>query len=93
VSEAINADPKAKELYERYCASRQNETPASFEEHEGERGPRVFVRTPHPGGSDGGVLVEVARLRSLRSGTNYDDELKAVMRDYPNLANLYDSDA
>ena len=54
-------------------------------------GPRTYMRTPNARGSAGGVLVEVAKLRSLTAGTSYDDELEAVLRDYPNLANLYDS--
>ena len=92
LSQAIDGDAEARGLYARRRPIRKAGTETSAETRSREHGPRAYLRVPGPDGAPGGVLVEVARLRSLTAGTSYDDELKAVMRDYPNLASFCEKD-
>lgn len=89
LSEALGEDDVARALYARYCARGRHATATVMEGRQDTHQPRVSARAPGSDGSAGGVLLEVARLRSLRSGTDYADEIEAVLRDYPNLAHLY----
>jgi hypothetical protein len=89
LSQALEDDAEARALYDRYCAPKCNENVTAGDREQCEQAPRVNVCASRLDGSGNGVLFEVARLRSFKSGTDYADELEAVMRTYPNLAYLY----
>lgn len=89
LSQALEDDAEARALYDRHCAPKRNENATAVDREHLEHGTRVGTRTSNPDWSAGGVLLEVAGLRSLKSGKDYADELEAVMHAYPNLAYLY----
>jgi hypothetical protein len=93
LSQALEDDAEAKALYDTYCAPQRNHNVTAGDREQHEHEPRVNMCALRLDQSSGGVLFEVARLRSLKSGTNYADELEAVMRAYPNLAYLYKSES
>jgi hypothetical protein len=93
LSQALEDDAEARALYDRYCAPKRDENVTAGDREHHEDAPRANMCALRLDQSSGGVLFEVARLRSLKSGTSYADELEAVMRAYPNLAYLYKGDA
>jgi hypothetical protein len=89
LSQALEDDAEARALYDTYCARKCSENVTPVDREQLEHRAHLDVRASNPDWSAGGVLVEVARLRSVKLGTDYADELEAVMRAYPNLAYLY----
>jgi hypothetical protein len=92
LSQALEDDAEARALYDTYCVPKRNEKVTAGDREQREHAQRVNMCASRLDRSSGGVLFEVARLRSLKSGTDYADELEAVMRAYPNLAYLYKGD-
>ena len=69
LSQALEDDAEARALYDRHCAPKRNDNATAVDREHLEHGRRVDMRASSLDWSAGGVLLEVAKLRSLKSGT------------------------